>query len=476
MKRERSQIIMKWSTAPRAANGQYRRMRKFDRPLLLVPITLLAGAGWIAGCFTPDDPNGSTLDAGTFDAPTFDGAGLPDATSLPDGSNLPDAADAARADASADGGGVDASDASVDASSDARVDAPIDAAVGGGTFVYLPGGSVLAGWVLQTSGMLTPIDMDPMVAGIQNVATGTNPLSIAAHPNGNFVYTSNYGDSTIGAYSVNAMTGVLTRLDAVVGTAGVQDLPATHGNPAFVAADPQGRVVYTSNDGDNTLSAYTVDTMTGLLTLATTISVATAPRGIAVDPQARYLAVVGTAGALTMCQLDAVTGLPTAVDADTMTAGRQDFAIGGNTASIAFNPAGTYLYGASLGIGALSAFSVDIVTAKVTSIGTTATTGPLNVIVSPTGATAYVSDYSLGRLDPFSIAGNGVPTAIVGTSYAVGAPRSLAFAPAGTRLVAGGDNGTIGVFDWSSATGALTLVGSMVSGPVGSYTFAFAVH
>ena len=218
-------------------------MRKFDRPLLFVSATLLVSAGWIAGCFKADDPTGPTLDAGTFDAPTFDGTGFPDATSLADGSNLPDASavDAARPDANADSGGVDAGVASVDAASDARVDAPIDAAVGGGTFVYLPGGSVLAGWVLQPSGTLTPIDMDPMAAGIQNATTGTNPLSIAAHPNGNFVYTSNYGDSTIGAYSVNAMTGALTRLDAVVGTAGVQDLPATHGNPAFVAADPQGR-------------------------------------------------------------------------------------------------------------------------------------------------------------------------------------------------------------------------------------------
>jgi DNA-binding beta-propeller fold protein YncE len=48
------------------------------------------------------------------------------------------------------------------------------------------------------------------------VAAGTSPVSVTVDPSGKFAYAANYGSSDVSAYSINTTTGVLTSLGAAV--------------------------------------------------------------------------------------------------------------------------------------------------------------------------------------------------------------------------------------------------------------------
>jgi 6-phosphogluconolactonase (cycloisomerase 2 family) len=118
-------------------------------------------------------------------------------------------------------------------------------------------------------------------------ATGSAPEDFAVDPSGKFVYAanlvSNAADlSTISMYTVNSSTGVLTLTTPAVVPTGFL--------PQGVGIDPPVRFVYTANSDDNTVSMFTVDSSTGLLTLTTPPSVAAGQSrvGVTVDPFGRF--------------------------------------------------------------------------------------------------------------------------------------------------------------------------------------------
>ena len=113
--------------------------------------------------------------------------------------------------------------------------------------------------------------------------TATSPASVAtgysypqgraeqmvADPLGRFAYVANLGSnasdlSTISMYTINASTGVLT-----------PTTPATVPTgwfPQGIAIDPLGRFVYTVNTDDSSVSMFTINQTTGVLTPTTPAS------------------------------------------------------------------------------------------------------------------------------------------------------------------------------------------------------------
>jgi len=100
------------------------------------------------------------------------------------------------------------------------------------------------------------------------VAAGTNPSSVTVDPSGKFAYVTNSfngtGGNSVPAYSINATTGALTRIDADGTLAGIQNFPAGSG-PRAVSVDPAGKFAYVANNGGG-VSAYTINATTGALT------------------------------------------------------------------------------------------------------------------------------------------------------------------------------------------------------------------
>jgi 6-phosphogluconolactonase (cycloisomerase 2 family) len=119
----------------------------------------------------------------------------------------------------------------------------------------------------QTTGLLTPTSP-------ATVYTGGWPWQVVVTPNGKFAYVVNNlsgGEMTDGVwqYTRNSATGVLTQNSLEYVAAGNQ--------PTEIAVDPTGSFAYVVNRNDNTVSMFTINQTTGILTLN---SSATNPNGI----------------------------------------------------------------------------------------------------------------------------------------------------------------------------------------------------
>lgn len=80
---------------------------------------------------------------------------------------------------------------------------------------------------------------------------------IRLHPNGKFLYGSNRGHDSIAVYAVDAKTGLLTTVEIT---------PCGGKNPRNFALSPDGAWLICANQNSNSLSVFRVDATTGRLT------------------------------------------------------------------------------------------------------------------------------------------------------------------------------------------------------------------
>jgi 6-phosphogluconolactonase len=80
---------------------------------------------------------------------------------------------------------------------------------------------------------------------------------IAIHPNGKFLYTSNRGEDTIAVFSVDSAKGTLTFVARV---------PTGGKEPRHFAIDPSGKYLLAENQFSNNIVVFKIDAATGGLT------------------------------------------------------------------------------------------------------------------------------------------------------------------------------------------------------------------
>ncbi|GAB3838859.1 lactonase family protein [Hymenobacter jeollabukensis] len=118
---------------------------------------------------------------------------------------------------------------------------------------------------------------------------GAGPRHLAFHPNGRWAYLINELNSTITALSYDATTGTCAELHTVPA------LPPGFTGPnacADVHVSPDGRFVYGSNRGHDSLVVLAVDAGTGRLTLVEHVSTqGKTPRNFTLAPDGRLLLV-----------------------------------------------------------------------------------------------------------------------------------------------------------------------------------------
>jgi 6-phosphogluconolactonase len=86
---------------------------------------------------------------------------------------------------------------------------------------------------------------------------GSSTAEIFVHPNGKFVYGSNRGHDSIVVYAIDQATGKLTLVEHV----------STKGKgPRNFALDPEGKFLIAANQGTNDMFVFRVDASTGKLT------------------------------------------------------------------------------------------------------------------------------------------------------------------------------------------------------------------
>jgi 6-phosphogluconolactonase len=141
---------------------------------------------------------------------------------------------------------------------------------------------------------------------------GAGPRHLAFHPSGRYLYTINELLSTVSAFSYDAGRGVLTPLQTI------RTLPDAFpgaSTTAEIAVSPDGRFVYGSNRGDDSLAVFAVDEATGRLTAAGRVPVGgKTPRHFAFDPTGGWiLAGHQDSGTIAVLRRDPKTGVPALV-------------------------------------------------------------------------------------------------------------------------------------------------------------------
>jgi len=127
---------------------------------------------------------------------------------------------------------------------------------------------------------MTPFDPPYVV-----VKAGSGPRRLQLHPNGRFLYVNHETDSAVSVFEVNG--GSLKEIQSL------STLPAGYtGNnsTAEIQIDADGRFLYVTNRGHDSIAVYTVDPMTGTLTMKENVpSLGKTPRNITIDPTNDYL-------------------------------------------------------------------------------------------------------------------------------------------------------------------------------------------
>jgi len=152
-------------------------------------------------------------------------------------------------------------------------------------------------------GRLSP-NVPPSVA----VAPGSGPRHMAFHPNGRFAYVINEMGSTVTAFQYQSPAGVLETSQTI--TTLPKDFQGEN-TTAEIAIHPNGRFLYGSNRGHDSIAIFAVDSATGRLTLLGHQSTqGKTPRNFGIDPTGTFLLAANQGSDnVVVLQIDAQTGM-----------------------------------------------------------------------------------------------------------------------------------------------------------------------
>ncbi len=128
--------------------------------------------------------------------------------------------------------------------------------------------------------IMTPFDL-PYVS----LKGGSGPRRLQLHPNGRYLYVNHETDSAVSVFEVKG--GSLKEIQTL------STLPADYkGNSstAEIQIDAEGRFLYVSNRGHDSIAVYSVDPARGTLTMIENVpSLGRTPRNITIDPTNEYV-------------------------------------------------------------------------------------------------------------------------------------------------------------------------------------------
>ena len=132
------------------------------------------------------------------------------------------------------------------------------------------------------------------------------PRHFCFHPNKNIVYFSNEQGSSVTAYSMDTVTGCLQPFQTL------STLPPNFVNPntcAQIHIDPSGKFLYVSNRGHDSIACFGIDPANGSLNLFENLPTQKTPRAFCVSAEGKFLFVAGLdSKMLEVHKIDQTTG------------------------------------------------------------------------------------------------------------------------------------------------------------------------
>jgi 6-phosphogluconolactonase len=235
------------------------------------------------------------------------------------------------------------------------------------------------------TGVLTPTSP-------ATVPTGFFPQGIAIDPMGRFVYTADSDDNALSMFTINQSTGVLTPTSPAEVSTDSYDFRGLDSSPAAVAVDPSGRFVYAVNEDQGSVSMFSIDQNTGLLTPTSPAYVYTGPVpfSIAISPNGKFAYVPNndSGGDMTygisQYTIDPTTGVLTQNSPPAVAAGNQPTAV-------VVDPTSKFAYVVNRYDNTVSMYTIDPTTGNLTANGTVAVGSmPFRILFDSTGKFLYV--------------------------------------------------------------------------------------
>ncbi|HEV2697875.1 MAG TPA: lactonase family protein [Terriglobales bacterium] len=163
-----------------------------------------------------------------------------------------------------------------------------------------------------TNGSLTP--NNPPAA---DLPPGSGPRHVAFSPHNKFAYSVNELKSTVTAFSFNAGQGTLQPFQTV------STLPkdfSGENDTAEIHIQADGKFLYASNRGHDSIAVFSIDQKTGRLNLVNNFSTeGKTPRNFELDPTGSHLLVANEdTGNIVVIKLDGTTGRESLVTNDTV--------------------------------------------------------------------------------------------------------------------------------------------------------------
>jgi 6-phosphogluconolactonase len=161
---------------------------------------------------------------------------------------------------------------------------------------------ILSYHIDTAKGTLAPADPP-----YSKVAPGSGPRHFAFHPKGKFAYVCNEMVSNVTAFQYDAAKGNLTEIETV--SMVPKDFTG-NSSAAEIFVHPNGKFLYASNRGHDSIVVFAIDQKKGTLTPVDWTPVqGKTPRNFAIDPTGGYLfADNQDSGNITVFRIDGKTG------------------------------------------------------------------------------------------------------------------------------------------------------------------------
>ncbi len=136
---------------------------------------------------------------------------------------------------------------------------------------------------------------------------GAGPRHLTFHPGGKYAYVINELHATVTVFAVDQIKGNLKEVQTVPT---LPRDPTAEDTGADIHVSPNGRFLYCSNRGHDSIAAFKIDPRTGQLTfIAHESTGGKAPRNFVIDPTGRFLLVANqNSNNIVTYRLDSKTG------------------------------------------------------------------------------------------------------------------------------------------------------------------------
>jgi len=236
-------------------------------------------------------------------------------------------------------------------------------------------------------------------------------LGGASSPDGKTLYVPDYTSETVNGNTVaGTLNGTINIINTVTGqqlTTGGSVSLGVGTAPEGVAVSPDGRYVYVAESGTNGHAIAVIDTHNGnavsLIGIPTINAIAANPENVAISPDGKTLYVVSDIGTLSTAGT-AVLNVITLTPANFSTSTISTVTLPGGTAinqtgGVAVNPQNTLAFVSTSGNKAVYVINLanDTVLGSPISLSGFGSANPMNITLNQAGTSLYVAEASLNR-------------------------------------------------------------------------------